>query len=173
MRPRGSSDLIADRRRKALKLLDTGLSLNAVARQVGCNASSVMRWRDIRRKKGAEVYRVRYSPGRPSRLTAAQLRTLAQCLLKGAMDNGFATDLWTTARIAQFIERRFGVDYHADHVGRLMARLGWSHQKPQRRAIERDEERIARWKRYRWPRIKKTPCGWVPISSSRTNRGSN
>jgi transposase len=76
---------------------------------------------------------------------------------------------WTTAWIAEVIRRTFGVDYHRDHVGRLMHKLGWSHQKPEARALERDEARIAEWKRGEWARVKKTPRGWAPTSSSSTN----
>ena len=66
----------------------------------------------------------------------------------------------------------FGVRYHPDHIGRLMHTLGWTPQKPERRALERDEEEIERWKQEDWPRIKKTPQGWAPISSSPMNRAS-
>lgn len=111
MRPKGSADVIADRRRRALKLLDEGLSLNEVARRVACAPSSVMRWRDRRRKVKDRVYEVRTSPGRPSRLDASQKRRLARLLLKGAMAHGYGTELWTTARIAEVIERTFGVRY--------------------------------------------------------------
>jgi transposase len=165
MRPSGSADLIADRRRRALGFLDEGLSLHEVARIIECNASSVMRWRDARRKRGDEVFAVRFSPGRPPKLSTAQKRKLGKLLLKGAMARGYSTSLWTTARIANVIEKEFGVRYHPDHVGRLMSWLGWSHQKPERRALERDEERIGRWKTQEWPRIKKKPSGWAPISS--------
>jgi transposase len=89
------------------------------------------------------------------------------------MAHGYATDLWTTARIAEVIEASFGISYHPDHVGRLMRQLGWSHQKPERRAVERDDAAIERWKRTRWPRVKKKPRGWAPTSSSRTNRASS
>lgn len=165
MRPSGSADLIADRRRRALAFLDEGLSLHEVARIIGCNASSVMRWRDARLKKGDEAFTVHFSPGRPAKLSATQKRKLGKTLLKGAVAHGYSTSLWTTARIADVIEKKFGVRYHPDHIGRLMSWLGWSHQKPERRALERDEERIERWKTQEWPRIKKTPDGWAPTSS--------
>jgi transposase len=100
------------------------------------------------------------------------VRRLVRILLKGALARGYQTELWTTARIAEVIDEVFGVQYHRDHVGRLMHRLGWSSQKPERRALERDDERIERWKRAEWPRVKKTPSGWVPTSSSSTNPGS-
>ena len=173
MRPRGSAKVLAARRRRALKLLDEGLSLNEVARRLGCPASSVMRWRDKRIREGDGVYEVQTSPGRPPGLTDAQKRQLAEMLLSGAMACGYPTELWTTARVAKLIEREFGVRYHRDHVGRILHGIGFSCQKPDRRALERDEARIERWKKEEWPRIKKTPKTWAPTSSSSTNRASS
>jgi transposase len=161
-RPKGSADLIRDRRQRALALLDGGLSLNEVARQIRCNASSVMRWRDARRRRGAKGLEVRFSPGRPPRLDRKKRKELLRVLLKGSLAEGYRTDLWTTSRIAEVIRRRFGVKYHRDHVGRLLHQLGWSAQKPERRAVERDEEAIQQWKKKEWPRVKKTPRGWAP-----------
>jgi transposase len=94
-------------------------------------------------------------------------------LARGPLAHGYRTNLWTTRRIADLIQREFGVPYHRDHIGRLMRSLGWSHQKPDTRAIERDEEAIARWKQQKWPRVKKTLRGWVPTSCLQTNRGSS
>jgi transposase len=172
MRPKGSAEVLEDRRRRGLTLLRRGLSLNAVAHTLGCAASSVMRWRDAVRRYGRAGLRVRRAPGRPPKLTPAQQRRVVRVLVKGAMARGYQTELWTTARIAEVIKATFGVDYHRDHVGRLMHKLGWSHQKPETRALQRDEVRIAQWKRREWPRVKKTLRGWAPTSSSSTNRAS-
>lgn len=161
-RLKGSADLLEDRRRRALALLDAGHSLNEVGRRIGCNASSVMRWRDARRRGGNGALRVRFSPGRPWKLGEARRKRLVRLLVKGPLAQGYRTNLWTTARIAELVEQEFGVRCHRDHIGRLMHSLGWSPQKPERRALERDEEEIARWKREEWPRIKKTPRGWAP-----------
>ena len=161
-RPKGSADLLEDRRKRALKLLDEGYSLNEVGKLVGCNASSVMRWRDARRRGGSKALRVRFSPGRPLKLNPKHRKRLVQVLLRGPLAKGYTTNLWTTARIAEVIGREFGVDYHRDHVGKLMHLLKWSPQKPKRRALERDEQAIERWKQKDWPRIKKTPRGWAP-----------
>jgi transposase len=171
-RLKGSADLLEDRRRRALTLLDEGHSLNEVGRQIGCNPSSVMRWRDARRHGGADALQVRFSPGRPLKLVAGQRKRLVRLLLKGPLAQGYRTNLWTTARIAEVVEREFGVSYHPDHIGRLMHSLGWTPQKPERRALERDEVEIERWKQKEWPRIKKTPQGWAPISSSPMSRAS-
>ena len=171
-RLKGSAYLLEDRRRRALALLDAGNSLNEVGRRIGCNPSSVMRWRDARRWGGAGALRVRFSPGRPAKLTASERKRLVRLLVKGPAAQGYRTNLWTTARIAELVEREFSVRYHPDHIGRLMHSLGWTPQKPERRALERDEDEIERWKREDWPRIKKTPLGWAPISSLPTNRAS-
>ena len=173
MRPKGSADVLEERRRRALALLKRRLSLNEVARQLGCAASSVMRWRNAFDGGGPAALKVRPAPGRPPKLTARQQQRLVSVLLKGAMAHGYRTELWTTARIAEVIARTFQVPYHRDHVGRLMHKLGWSHQKPEARALQRDEQRIAHWKRRVWPRVKKTPRGWAPTSSSSTSPGSS
>ncbi|MGH7621553.1 MAG: winged helix-turn-helix domain-containing protein, partial [Gemmatimonadaceae bacterium] len=153
-------------------LLKDDISLHEVARRVGCDASSVMRWRDAVAREGDAGFAVRVASGRPPKLSARQQRRLTTLLLKGPLAAGYQTDLWTTARIAEVIVARFGITYHRDHVGRLLHQLGWSPQKPERRALQRDEAAIADWKRRDWPRVKKTPRGWAPISSSSTNRAS-
>ena len=121
-----------------------------------------MRWRDARRRGGAKALRVCFSPGRPLKLDLRQRRRLVKLLLQGPMMHGYRTNLWTTARIAELIRRQFGIQYHRVHLGRLMHRLQWSPQKPERRALERDEHAIVRWQQKDWPRIKKTLRGWVP-----------
>jgi transposase len=155
-----------------LELLKSGLSLHEVARRIPCQASSVMRWRDAWRRRGAASLKVGTSPGRPRKLNSGQRRRLVRLLLKGPLAQGYTTNVWTTARIAEVIRREWGVSYHRDHVGRLMHDLDWSHQKPERRAVERDEEAIECWKRAQWPRIKKKLRGWVPTSCLPTNPDS-
>ncbi len=155
MRPFGSAKSLEMRRRLAMKLLDAELSLHEVARRIGCHASSVMRWRDARSQHGDDGLKPKPVSGRPPKLTPRQRKRLVSLLQKGAMAHGYRTELWTTARIAELIEKTFGVRYHRDHIGRLMASLGWSYQKPERRALQRDEKAIQQWKRKQWPRIKK------------------
>ncbi|MGH8291681.1 MAG: winged helix-turn-helix domain-containing protein [Steroidobacteraceae bacterium] len=171
-RPKGSAELIEARRRQALRLLEEGYSLNEVGRMVGSAASSVMRWRDALQSGGEAALKVRFSPGRPSTLTATQRGKIVKLLLKGAMANGFSTELWTSARVAVLIQKHCRVHFHRSHVTRLLHELGFSCQKPERRALERGEEKIEQWKRKRWPQVKKTPRGWVPTSFFATNPAS-
>jgi transposase len=172
MRPLGSAKVLEARRHRALSLVARGLSLNEAARKLGCAPSSVMRWRDAVQRHGSAGLAVRFSPGRPPKLRAGERRRLVKILLKGALGQGYTTDLWTTSRIAAVIRKTFRVTYHPDHVGRLLHQLAWTHQKPETRALERDEAAIAHWKRVAWPRVKKTPRGWAPISSSSMSQGS-
>jgi transposase len=105
---------------------------------------------------------VGFSPGRPRKLTRSQERRLLRILLKGAIANGYRTELWTTKRVAEVIRRTFHVPCHFNTAGLHLHRFGWTHQKPEPRALERDEKAIERWKRKDLPRVKKTPRGWVP-----------
>ena len=156
MRVQGSAQVLEYRRRRALELLDEGRSLNEVAKLIDCAPSSVMRWRNAREAGGENALKVKTASGRPPKLAEKQRRALEKTLLKGPIASGYHTDLWTTARVAEVIERKFGVRYHRDHIGRLLGRMGWSHQKPERRASQRDEDRIADWVKNDWPRVKKT-----------------
>jgi transposase len=141
-----------------LALLESGLSLNEVARRIRCVASSVMRWRDAWQRHGADALQVGASPGRPLKLKAAQRRRLLRVLLEGPLAHGYNTNVWTTARIAEVIAREFGVSYHRDHVGRLMHSLDWSPAKPEKCVVERDEGAIGRRKEDR-PRVGKASRG--------------
>ncbi len=156
MRPHGSPEELERRRRRAIDLLKTGASITEVARQLGCSHSSVILWRDVVRRRGLTALRAKPAPGRPPKLTAQHRAKLPRLLLRGPAAWGFETELWTTRRIATVIQRAFGVRLHRAHVSRVLSALDWSCQKPERRAIERDEAAIEHWKRYRWPAVKKT-----------------
>src|ERR1035441_8292520 len=120
-RLKGSADLLEDRRRRALALLDDGLSLNEVGRRIGCNPSDLMRWRDARRQGGIGALLVRFSPGRPLKLGSAERKRLVRLLLKGPMAQGYRTNLWTTARIAEMVEIGVGGRFYPGPILRPLA----------------------------------------------------
>ena len=157
MRPHGSPQELERRRRRGVALLEGGASVSEVARRLGCSHSSVILWRDRVKRRGLSALQARPASGRPPKLEAKHLKKLPRLLMRGATTWGFTTELWTTQRIASVIRREFGVELHRAHVSRLLSRMGWSCQKPERRAVERDEAAIAHWKRYRWTAIKKKP----------------
>ena len=162
MRPPGTAQQLEKRRRQAIQLLKAGKSLSAVARAVSASVSSVSRWSQAYHTKGLRGLRPRATPGRPSKLSPSQKKRLVTLLLKGPLAAGYRTDLWTCKRVAEMIRRQWGVAYHPCHVWKRLVCLGWSCQKPERRALQRDDAAIAHWKRYRWPHIKKRSTLWRP-----------
>jgi len=157
MRPIGNGKQLERRRQRAIALLEEGRAPVEVARLVGVDRRSVRRWSATYRRHGAGGLAARPVPGRPWKLSARQRKQLEIMLLRGAAASGFESDLWTCPRVAQVIRRRFGIGYHVDHIGRLLRSLGWTPQRPTRRALERDEEGIQRWIKRDWPQLKKKP----------------
>ena len=155
MRPHGSAEVLERRRRQAIALDQQGIQRSEIAKRLGVRPGSVTRWCQAHERDGPDGLVAKPHPGAKPKLTERQRELLAKRLLKGAKANGFPTDLWTCPRIAEVIERHYGVRYHVDHIGRLMASLGWSCQKPERRAVERNDEAIQHWVATEWPRIKK------------------
>ena len=157
MRPSGSPEELERRRNRAISLLQQGYKPVEVAHMVAVDRRSVRRWNAAHRAKGKAGIKAKPAPGRPPALDAEAKEELEKALLAGAKAIGFSTDLWTCPRVAHLIQSRFGVSYHVDHIGRLLHSLGWSPQKPLRRAVERDEAEIQRWIKEEWPKVKKTP----------------
>jgi transposase len=156
MRTHGSAPELEVKRRIAGRLLLQGKKVAKVARLVGASWTAVKRWETAVDARGLDALAAKPYPGKGCRLTARQKSRLLKVLARGPLKSGYANDLWTGRRVADVIERRFGVRYHVSHVWRILAQLGWSSQKPEQQARERDEASIAHWRRYKWPRIKKS-----------------
>lgn len=150
-------DEAAKRRVRAARLLLKGEKPGKVAELVGAPRQTVYRWLDVLREGGIEALREMSKGGRPSQLSPEQLAELREALLAGPIANGYATDLWTLKRVRLLIEKRFGVSYSDVHVWRILGAMGFSSQKPEKRAIERDEQAVLYWKKRTWPAIKKKP----------------
>jgi transposase len=108
------------------------------------------------RRKGKAGLKPRPTPGRPPEMLGPQKRELIGLLRRGACAAGYSTEMWTTRRVAEQIQRHWGISYHPGHVWKILIGLGWSCQKPERRAIQRNPWKIRQWKQRDWPRIKKT-----------------
>jgi transposase len=151
-RPFGTAAELERRRRRAVALVTDGESRADVARILGVHPKTLARWlRLSRQPHGLEPTP---HPGRPAALSDAHLRALESLLLPGAQAHGWHNQLWTAARVARVIERHFGVHYHPEHVRKLLKhRLGWTSQKPRRRARERNDREVSRWLGDEYPRI--------------------
>jgi transposase len=158
MRTAGSPKSLEKRRLDAIAFFENGMSQVGIAAKLKVNDRTVRQWVATYRRHGRKGLAAKPVPGRPTKLQAAQRKALVRLLDKGAIASGFPTDLWTCPRVARVVEKSFGVGYHVDHVGRLLRSLGFTPQKPERVARERDEAAIRRWVRQDWPRLKKKPA---------------
>jgi transposase len=138
---------------QALHLKQQGWYQRAIGEALGVSEDTVCRWLRRARDGGPDALRARPRSGRPPKLAAAQKRLIPEFLWHGAEAYGFRGEVWTCARIARVIEEEFGVRYHKDHVGRLLQELCWTPQVPIRRAIQRDEVAIQRWREEVWPEL--------------------
>lgn len=156
MRTPGTSEQLQRNRLIAANMFQQGLSSVQVAKSLEVDDQTVRRWRRVYTSKGRDGLLGKKHPGRPPRLTGAQKARLHQWLLQSPQACGFADKhLWTTQLIADLIRREFGVDYHHDYVGTMLHAMGFTHQKPARRAQERDEAAIAAWRQAAWPDLLK------------------
>ena len=161
------------RRLRAAELFAAGVRQAEVARQLEVSAQAVSVWHAAWQHGGTEALGSRGPSGPAPRLSDQQLASVEQTLLKGATANGFIGELWTLEGVALVIERRTGVRHHPAWVWALLRnRLGWSVQRPRRRATERDQAAIDRWVKDDWPRIVQTPNGAEPAWSSSTKARS-
>jgi len=145
------------RRHQAAEHFDIGLSNAEVARRLKTSRQSVGRWRAAWNKGGKPALKSKGGAGRKSRLNARQTQKIVTALEAGPLAAGHATDLWTLPRVADLVHQLSGERYHSGHCWHWLRKLGFSCQRPTRRAIERDEKKIAGWKRATWPALKKSP----------------
>jgi transposase len=144
------------RRLRGGRLLLKGVAQAEVARRLKVSRPTVHEWAARLEAGGLQGLRNAVR-GRPAALDEAMRTRLAASLKAGAHAQGYATELWTLPRIAKLIHSLFGIRYSISQVSRILAAMGWSCQRPEKRALQRDEAAIRRWKARRWPALKKTP----------------
>ena len=157
------------RRLKAAKYFDRGLGASAVARRLGVTRQSAHEWKKAWEFGGSQSLRSSGPAGPKSRLDEHQRQQLVDALLEGPQAAGYATEVWTLPRVRALITKLSGEAYDPAHVSRLLRSLGFSCQRPERRAIERDEPKIEHWKRVEWPAIKKKRAAKSAPSSLSTS----
>ena len=154
--PRRDVAALEARRMRAAELFRRGVIPAEIACRLGVSHQIVSEWRKAWRQGGRGALRSAGPAGRKPKLSASQLAQVVKALAKGAEANGYATDLWTLARVAEVIRRVTGVTYHPGHVWYVLRdQLDWTRQRPARRALERNEAAIEQWVKQRWPQLKK------------------
>ena len=146
------------RRVRAGRLLLAGKGCAEVARAVGVARQTVYTWKALLSEDGIDALRAMGGRGRPAQLDAGQLERLRRTLLDNPTKHGFGTELWTLKRVRLLVERMFGVSYSEVHIWRILGGLGFSNQKPDRRAIERNADAVQEFKSKTWPALKKKPA---------------
>jgi transposase len=151
----GKMDEATRKRVRAGRLMLAGKTPAEAAHAVGVARQTAYTWKSRLDEGGIEALRS-MAAGRPAQLDARQLEALCAALLQGAIAHGFGTELWTLKRVRALIERLYGVRFSEVHVWRLLGAMGFSSQKPERRAIARNDEAVLAWKRKTWPALKKS-----------------
>jgi transposase len=163
VRARRDFGALAARRLRAAAVFDRGRRQVDVVTGLGVSAQTASRWYRAWQEQGRAGLAGAGRAGRRRKLADARLAGVEAALLAGPRANGFATEMWTLSRVAEVIERVTGVRYSQTQTWVVLReRLGWSRQRPARRAVERNEEAIAAWVSQDWPRIKKAPGAAAP-----------
>lgn len=149
-------DEATKKRLRAARMLKAGKGPAEVALAVGVARQTVYTWNRLLDEGGIDALRAVPGRGRPARLDAQQLAQLRQALLHNPTEHGFGTELWTLKRVGMLIKRMYGVEFGQTQIWRFLGTLGFSAQKPERRAIERNEEAVRHWKQHTWPALKKS-----------------
>jgi transposase len=142
-----ATDWREGRRLRAFELKQEGWPQQQIAKALGVSKGAVSQWmKRAREGGGVQALKRQPAPGASPRLSEQERAKVPELLAQGAEAHGFRGDVWTCERVAIVIRKEFGVSYHPAHVSRLLKALRQSLQKPQRRANQRDEEAIERWK---------------------------
>ena len=140
---------------RAVQQVQNGESPEVVIRALGFSRACIYQWLAAYRAGGWDALKAGKITGRPKKLTASQLRWIYKTVTgKNPLQLDFPFALWTRGMISMLIHRKFGVKLSLSSVGRLLAQLGLSCQKPLFRAWQQDASRVQQWLEQEYPRIR-------------------
>ncbi len=142
-------------RERAVHSVQNGESPEVVARVIGVNRSTMYGWLAQYRRGGWRALKAKPLFGRPPKLDGKKLKWIYDTVTqKNPLQLKFAFALWTREMVAKLIKDRFNISLSLVSVGRLLAQLGMSCQKPLHHALERDETLVQHWLKQEYPKIK-------------------
>ena len=147
----------AKKRVKAGRMLLAGKGCTEVALAVDVARQTVYTCKRLLNEGGIDALGEVPERGCPAQLDGQQLAALRKALLQSPTEHGFGTELWTLKRVRAVIESPHGVRFSQVHLWRILGAMGFSAQKPEKRALERNEDAVRNWKRNTWPRLKEKP----------------
>jgi transposase len=165
MRTKGSALELERRRRLAVERVQEGYTQVQVAQFLGVHQRTVAGWMANYRRHGDRGLAAKQHPGRPPKLPRQQQGLVLGWLRKNPKSFGFATELWTGRRVAQVIQRKFGVFYHPRYISEWLTGHNFTPQKPQKRPRERNDQTIDNWIKTEWPCIQNVHVAKGPIWS--------
>ena len=157
MKGKGYFEQLADRRKRGVELYKKGWYQHEIAEVLGVTQPSVSKWVRAEAAGGDAALDSHPPRGSDKKISPEDLDDLGKLLLRSPREFGFESELWTSPMVTELIEDRYGVSYHPGNVRKLLRQMGFSPQKPVKRATQRDERAIEKWKNKEWPSIKKKP----------------
>lgn len=128
-----------------------------IAELTDCTQSYVSQVLKRVREEGIESLAKEPNPGKEAALGEEELADLGEVLDAEALASGFATDGWTRKRVARVIYERYNVRHSVSHISRILAKIGFTRQKPQREDYRKDEKAVQMWYQRDLPELKKKP----------------
>src|SRR5271169_2561298 len=142
-------------RERAVRSVHDGESPEVVARIIGINRSTIYGWLAQYRRGGWSALKAKPLFGRPPKLDGKKLKWIYNTVTqKNPMQLKFAFALWTREMVAKLIKVRYNISLSVVSVGRLLAQLGITCQRPLHRALERDEALVRQWLKQDYPKIR-------------------
>lgn len=146
---------LEEMRARAVRSVQNGQSPEIVAAALGINRTTIYDWLAKYRRGGWGALKAKPVPGRPPKLSGRAIKWIYDTVTqKSPLQLRFEFALWTREMIAKLIMDKFGVKLSASSVGRLLAQIGLTCQKPLHRALERDDALVQQWLNKEYPKIK-------------------